>query len=157
MLNFCSCGSMESNHDSRASSGRRASCARATGAGRMRDIRFAWYRPIPTKGRSTEYRFLDLQDYRITIFESVVLINLDLRKFEISNISFEHLHLNFWEKIRIIYKFIKCGYFFSGMGFDLRKSDWMFTKDYKSKRLRTILLPITPRRIWKKYSFSDQM
>ena len=44
----------------------------------MRDIRFAWYRPVPTKGRSTEYRFLDLQDYRITIFESVVLINLDL-------------------------------------------------------------------------------
>ena len=44
----------------------------------MRDIRFTWYRPVPTKGRSTEYRFLDLQDYRITIFESVVLINLDL-------------------------------------------------------------------------------
>ena len=78
MLNFCSCGSMESNHDSKASSGRRASCARATGAGPMRDIRFTWYRPVPTKGRSTEYRFLDLQDYRITIFESVVLIDLDL-------------------------------------------------------------------------------
>ena len=35
-------------------------------------------RYLPSKGRSTEYRFLDLQDYRITIFESVVLINLDL-------------------------------------------------------------------------------
>ena len=78
MLNFYSCEAMESNHDSIASSGRRASCARATGSGPMRDIRFAWYRPVPTKGRSTEYRFLDLQDYRITIFESVVLINLDL-------------------------------------------------------------------------------
>ena len=39
MLNFSSCRLMESNHDSGASSGRRASCARATGTGPMRDIR----------------------------------------------------------------------------------------------------------------------
>ena len=86
-----------------------------------------------------------------------VLINLDLDRFEIKNISFEHLHLNFWQKIKIVFKFIKHGYFFSGMGFDLRKSDWMFTKGYKLKRLTTFLLPITPRRVWKKYSFSDQI
>ena len=86
-----------------------------------------------------------------------VLINFDLNKFKIKNISFEHLHLNFWEKIKIVIKLIRCGYFFSVMGFDLRKSDWMFTKNYQLKRLRTFLLPITPRRVWKKYSFSDQI
>ena len=86
-----------------------------------------------------------------------VLMNLDLKKFDIKNISFEHLHLNFWQKVKIIFKFIKHKYFFSGMGFDLRKSDWMFTKNYNSKKLITILLPITPRRIWKRYLFSDKM
>jgi len=83
-----------------------------------------------------------------------VLINLDLKQFNIKNISFEHLHLNFWQRINIVYKFIKNGYFFSGMGFDIRKSDWMFTKDYKFKKIKTFLLPITPRRIWKRYKFA---
>ena len=50
--------------------------------------------------------------------------------------------------------YINNGYFFSGMGFDLRKFDWMFTKNYKYKKLQTFLLPITPRRIWKRYQFS---
>jgi FkbM family methyltransferase len=86
-----------------------------------------------------------------------VLINLDFNKFNIKNISFEHLHLNLWQKIKIIFKLVKNGYFFSGMGFDIRKSDWMFTKDYRSKIMLTYLLPITPRRIWKKYSFSKQI
>ena len=84
-----------------------------------------------------------------------VLINLDLKQFNIKNISFEHLHLNFWQRINIVYKFIKNGYFFSGMGFDIRKSDWMFTKDYKYKKIKTFLLPITPRRIWKRYKFAS--
>ena len=83
-----------------------------------------------------------------------VLMKLDLNKFKIENISFEHLHLTFWQKIKIVYKFINNGYFFSGMGFDLRKSDWMFTKNYKNKKLQTFFLPITPRRIWKRYQFS---
>jgi FkbM family methyltransferase len=84
-----------------------------------------------------------------------VLINLDLKKFKIKNISFEHLHLSFWQKIKIVHKLMINGYFFSGMGFDLRKSDWMFTKNYTSNKLQTFLLPITPRRIWKRYKFSN--
>ena len=84
-----------------------------------------------------------------------VLNNLDLKKFNIKNISFEHLHLSFWQRVSIVYKFIKNGYFFSGMGFDVRKSDWMFTKDYKFKKLQTFFLPITPRRVWKKYKFAS--
>lgn len=83
-----------------------------------------------------------------------VLMHLDLKKFKIQNISFEHLHLTFWQKIKIVIRLINNGYFFSGMGFDVRKSDWMFTKDYNYKKLQTFLLPITPRRIWKRYHFS---
>ena len=83
-----------------------------------------------------------------------VIMKLDLKKFKIENISFEHLHLTFWQKIKIVTKLINNRYFFSGMGFDLRKSDWMFTKNYKYKKLLTFLLPITPRRIWKRYQFS---
>ena len=84
-----------------------------------------------------------------------VLINLNLNKFQIKNISFEHLHLSFFEKIKIVYKLIKHDYYFSGMGFDLRKSDWMFRKRYNLNKLKTYLLPITPRRIWKRYDFSS--
>ena len=83
-----------------------------------------------------------------------VLINLDLNNFEIKNISFEHLHLSIRQKIQLILKFINHGYYFSGMGFDLRKSDWMFTKNCKLNKFLTYLLPITPRRVWKKYNFS---
>jgi FkbM family methyltransferase len=96
-----------------------------------------------------DYLSIDLEgmDYE-------VLLNLDLNFFLIKNISFEHLHLTLWQKIRIVIKLIKFNYYFSGMGFDLRKSDWMFTKDYKNKKLQTFFLPITPRRIWKRYKFS---
>ena len=96
-------------------------------------------------------------DYLSTDIEGMdysLLINLDLKKFKIENISFEHLHLSFWQKIKIVSKFVNNGYFFSGMGFDLRKSDWMFTKDYRYKKLQTFFLPFTPRRIWKRYEFS---
>ena len=52
-----------------------------------------------------------------------VIMKLDLKKFKIENISFEHLHLTFWQKIKIVTKLINNEYFFSGMGFDVRKSD----------------------------------
>tara|TARA_B100000780_G_C21000393_1_gene400268 strand:+ start:183 stop:869 length:687 start_codon:yes stop_codon:yes gene_type:complete len=86
-----------------------------------------------------------------------VLYHLNFKKFDIKNISFEHLHLSLWEKFKIIIKFIKNDYYFSGMGFDVRKSDWMFTKNFKSKKITTYFLPLTPRRIWKKYSFSKSI
>jgi len=100
---------------------------------------------------------IDTIDYLSIDIEGMdysVLMKLDLKRFKIKNISFEHLHLTFWQKIKIVARLINNGYFFSGMGFDLRKSDWMFTKNYKYKKLQTIMLPITPRRIWKKYKFS---
>ena len=42
------------------------------------------------------------------------------------------------EKIKIVYKLIKHNYYFSGMGFDLRKSDWMFRKKYNLNKLMVI-------------------
>ena len=84
-----------------------------------------------------------------------VLFNLELKKFDIKNISFEHLHLSLRQKFKIVLKLTKNNYFFSGMGFDLRKSDWMFSKNYKKTKIITYLLPFTPRRIWKKYLFSE--
>tara|TARA_B100001057_G_scaffold183902_1_gene184581 strand:+ start:521 stop:1204 length:684 start_codon:yes stop_codon:yes gene_type:complete len=83
-----------------------------------------------------------------------VLYKMNLKRFNIKNISFEHLHLSFWQKCLIVKKLINNGYDFSGMGFDLRKSDWMFSKTFKRKNFRTFLLPITPRRVWKKFPFS---
>ena len=83
-----------------------------------------------------------------------VLYHLNLQKFDIKNISFEHLHLSFWKKYKIIRKLLLNGYYFSGMGFDVRKSDWMFSKTEKKINFLTYLLPLTPRRIWKRFSFS---
>ena len=100
---------------------------------------------------------IDTIDYLSIDMEGMdysVLMQLDLKRFKVENISFEHLHLTFWQKIKIVTKLINNGYYFSGMGFDVRKSDWMFTKDYNFKKLQTFLLPITPRRIWKRYKFS---
>mgnify|MGYP001178424896 CR=1 FL=1 len=101
------------------------------------------------KLKKINYLSLDIEgmDYE-------VLYHLDLKKFDIKNISFEHLHLSIWQKIKIIIKFIENDYYFSGMGFDVRKSDWMFSKGFKNKKIITFLLPITPRRIWKHYLFS---
>jgi len=84
-----------------------------------------------------------------------VLMNIDLNKFKIKNISFEHLHLSFIQKLMLIYKLTRYNYYYSGLGFDVRKSDWLFSKNYKKYILRTFLLPFTPRRIWKRFSFSS--
>ena len=69
---------MESNHDSGASSGRRASHARATGYGPCETFDYQ----VETgtyQGSSTGVPYFRSTRYRITIFESVVLINLDLK------------------------------------------------------------------------------
>ena len=105
-----------------------------------------------------EQNFLKKIDFLSLDIEGMdyeVIKNFNFKRFDIKNISFEHLHLSFFEKIMIIYKLTLSDYFFSGMGFDLRKSNWMFTKNYKKFFLKTLFLPITPRRIWKKYDFSE--
>jgi hypothetical protein len=57
-----------------------------------------------------------------------VLISLDLKRFNIKNIPFEHLHLNFWQRVNIVYKF---------------------------KKIQNFLLLITPKRIWKRYKLAS--
>ena len=52
-----------------------------------------------------EYLSIDIEG-----MDYAVLMNLDLKKFNIKNISFEHLHLTFWQKIKIVSKFINNGY-----------------------------------------------
>ena len=84
-----------------------------------------------------------------------VIYHIKLNKIKILNISFEHIHLSFFQKVLLISKLVSNGYLFSGMGFDLRKSDWMFTKELKKGIVKTILLPFTPRRIWKNYKFHN--
>ena len=72
MLNFSSCRLMESNHDSGASSGRRASHARATEYGPCETFDYQ----VETgtyQGSSTGVPDFRSTRYRITIFESVVL------------------------------------------------------------------------------------
>jgi hypothetical protein len=41
-----------------------------------------------------------------------VLISLDLKRFNIKNIPFEHLHLNFWQRVNIVYKLKKYKLFY---------------------------------------------
>ena len=57
-----------------------------------------------------------------------LLINLDLNKFNIKNISIEVIHLSKKEKRQLIKKMIENGYSFCGKGFDHQGFDYMFTK-----------------------------
>ena len=57
-----------------------------------------------------------------------VILDINLKKFEIINFSFEHLHLNFDQKIRIFRKLLKFNYSYNGSGIDHNNFDWTFKK-----------------------------
>ena len=57
-----------------------------------------------------------------------VIEDIDLKKFEITNFSFEHLHLNIYQKIKLFRKFLKFGYSYNGSGLDHNDFDWTFQK-----------------------------
>ena len=61
-----------------------------------------------------------------------VLMDIDLQKYNINNISIEYLHLNKNQKIKLISKLILNGYSYNGFGLDHNNIDWLFTKK-KSK------------------------
>lgn len=73
--------------------------------------------------RTIESFSLDIEglDYK-------VFMDIDLKKFDIKNISIEYLHLSKIQKKNIIRKFIKNGYSYNGFGIDHNKLDWLFTK-----------------------------
>jgi FkbM family methyltransferase len=57
-----------------------------------------------------------------------VIQDINLKKFEIINFSFEHLHLNFNQKVEIFKKFLKFNYSYNGSGIDHNNFDWTFKK-----------------------------
>ena len=57
-----------------------------------------------------------------------VIEDINLKKFEITNFSFEHLHLNIYQKIKLFRKFLKFGYSYNGSGIDHNDFDWTFKK-----------------------------
>ena len=57
-----------------------------------------------------------------------VIEDINLKKFEIINFSFEHLHLNIYQKIKLFKKFLKFGYSYNGSGIDHNNFDWTFKK-----------------------------
>jgi len=57
-----------------------------------------------------------------------IIMDLDLKKNSIQNISLEYLHLNKKQKQKIVQKLIANGYSYSGFGVDHHNIDWSFTK-----------------------------
>ena len=57
-----------------------------------------------------------------------VIQDINLKKYEIINFSFEHLHLNIYQKIELFKKFLKFNYSYNGSGIDHNDFDWTFRK-----------------------------
>ena len=57
-----------------------------------------------------------------------VINSLDLKKFNIENISLEYLHLKKFQKIKLLKKLIKNNFSYYGFGIDHNKIDWFFSK-----------------------------
>ena len=57
-----------------------------------------------------------------------VIQDINLEKYEIINFSFEHLHLNIYQKIEVFKKFLKFNYSYNGSGIDHNDFDWTFRK-----------------------------
>tara|TARA_B100000959_G_C14897327_1_gene589331 strand:+ start:589 stop:1302 length:714 start_codon:yes stop_codon:yes gene_type:complete len=71
-----------------------------------------------------------------------ILKNLDLNSYNITNISFEYLHLTRKEKKIIINKLNSHGYSYFGFGIDLNNFDYLFVK--KKKILNRLISKIIP-------------
>ena len=57
-----------------------------------------------------------------------IFMDINLKDFNIKNISIEYFHLNKNQKKTIIKKFISNGYTYNGFGIDHNNIDWLFTK-----------------------------
>ena len=55
-------------------------------------------------------------------------MNLNLTKFDIENISFEFIHFNKEQIIKVFNKLLQNGYTYYGKGFDVNGFDLMFKK-----------------------------
>ena len=75
------------------------------------------------KDRIIDYFSIDIEgsDYE-------VIMSLDMRKYNIKNISLEYLHLSKLQKIKILKKLIKNDFSYYGFGLDHNNIDWFFSK-----------------------------
>tara|TARA_B100001063_G_scaffold245313_1_gene280648 strand:- start:559 stop:1260 length:702 start_codon:yes stop_codon:yes gene_type:complete len=98
------------------------------------------------KNRQIDYFSIDIEgsDYE-------VIMSLDLKKYNIQNISLEYLHLKKIQKIKILEKLNKNGYSYYGFGLDHNKIDWYFKKQYSAwNNIISMLLPIVHRKHYKR-------
>ena len=80
-----------------------------------------------------------------------VIMNLNLNKYDIQNISLEYLHLKKNQKEKILKKLIKNGYSYFGFGLDVNKIDWFFKKKKcKWNNIIAKFLPIIHRKHYKR-------
>lgn len=83
-------------------------------------------------------------DYRI-------FMDMDLKKFDIYQLSIEYFHLNKDQKKNIIKKFIYNGYSYNGFGIDHNNLDWLFIKKKSFwKNFISKLLPYFHRKHYKR-------
>ena len=84
-----------------------------------------------------DYLSLDVEG-----MEYDILVNINYEKYNIKNISFEHIHLSKFQKINLFKKLHNSGYYLKGYGFDHRNFDLLFTKgDITLNRYLTKLIP----------------
>ena len=74
-------------------------------------------------GEKIDYLSIDIEgiDYE-------VMMEIDLLKFRVENISIEHLHLNKSQKKKMINHLNKYGYSYCGNGYDHQNFDYLFKK-----------------------------
>ena len=75
-------------------------------------------------GEKIDYLSIDLEgiDYE-------VMMEIDLLRFQIENISIEHLHLNKSQKKNMVNYLNKNGYSYFGNGYDHKNFDYLFKKE----------------------------
>ena len=98
------------------------------------------------KNKIIDYFSIDIEgsDYE-------VIMSLDLKKYKIKNISLEYLHLNKFQKIKILKKLIKNDFSYYGFGLDHNKIDWFFSKKKSVwNNLISKLLPFIHRKHYKR-------
>ena len=89
---------------------------------------------IQTKkiGDFLENNFLNLKIDSFSIdvegLDYKILMDINLKKFDIYQFSIEYFHLNKDQKKKIIKKFIENGYSYNGFGIDHNDLDWLFIK-----------------------------
>lgn len=80
-----------------------------------------------------------------------IIMGLDLKNYNIQNISLEYLHLTIKQKQKILKKLISNGYSYSGFGVDHHNIDWLFKKKINIwNNLIAMLMPYIHRKHYKR-------